>query len=239
MYKEIYEKFKIIGINHFYGDFFDSRGYISHLLSKIKTDNILDVGCGAGVLLSCMPSCFKVGIDMNFDALKQIKKLDKNIEVILSDAQFLPFKSNVFTTITAMHLFPVINILDGNWNQSVDEVNRVAKEENLLLITGANRTSKHFIKTHSLDDRKKYLTYDEQKKVLENHYNVELEGFGPHPNWVMFPFKIIYKIPDKITKALGIEKIIFKFLKSKKYLKNGRSYVMICRTKSKRIKNEK
>jgi len=230
MYKEIYEKFKIVGIKHFYGDFFDSRGYISYLLSKVKTENILDVGCGVGVLLSCMPNCFKVGIDMNMDALKQIKKLDKNIEAVLSDAQFLPFKSNVFKTIAAMHLFPVINALDGNWKQSIEEVNRVAKKKNLLLITGANRTSKHFKKTHSLEERKKYLTYSKQEKILKNNYNIKLEGFGPHPNWLMFPLKIIYKIPNKIINILGIEEIIFKFLKSKRYLKNGRSYVMICKS---------
>lgn len=238
MYRKIYDKFKIVGINHFYGDFFDSRGYISELLLKIKTDNILDVGCGAGVLLSCVPSCYKVGIDMNFDALKQIKKLDKNIDAVLADAQFLPFKTDVFTTITAMHLFPVIDILEGNWKQSIKEVNRVAKKKNVLLITGANRASRHFTKTHSFEDRKKYLTPYEQKNVLENYYDVELDGFGPHPNWIMYPFKIIYNIPSKIVDYLRIEKIIFKFLKSKKYLKNGRSYVMICKSKGDKIIND-
>lgn len=231
MYREIYEKFKIVGINHFYGDFFDSRVYVSHLLSNLKTDNVLDIGCGAGVLLSCMPPCFKVGIDMNLDALKQIKKLDDSIEAVLGDAQYLPFKTNTFSTITAMHLFPVINILGGDWKKSIDEVKRVAKNKNLLFVAGANRTSKHFKNTHSLEDRQEYLTPDEQKNILEKNYDVKLEGFGPHPNWVMFPFKIIYKIPDKITEFFKIEKILFKFLKSKKYLKDGRSYVMVCKTK--------
>ena len=41
MYKEIFEKFKIVGLNHFYGDFFDARGYVSYYLSTIKTKNII------------------------------------------------------------------------------------------------------------------------------------------------------------------------------------------------------
>ena len=230
-YKKIYKKFKIVGITHFYGDFFDARGYVSDILSDFKTDNFLDIGCGAGVLLSSINSSLKVGIDMNFDALKQSKKLDKNMEVILCDAQYLPFRSKVFSTISAMHLFPVININEKNWEKAIEEVNRISKKENILFITGANRTSRHFEKTHLVEDRQKYLTPYQQKRVLEKNYDVELEGFGPHPNWIMYPFKIIYKIPERITDIFKIEKIIFKFLKSKRYLKNGRSYVMICKTK--------
>jgi len=231
MHKEILQKFKIVGLEHFYGDLFDSRIYTSHNLSKIKTDNILDVGCGAGVLLSCAPPCFKVGIDMNFDALKQAKKLDKNIETIFCDAQFLPFKNNIFETITAMHLFPVINNLKGDWKKAIEEVNRVAQKKNLLLITGANRTSRHFKKTHPLEHRKNYLNYKQQKEILENYYNVKVEGYGPHPTWLMYPFKIIFKIPNILTEFFRIERLLFRFLKSKRYLRNGRSYFMVCKSK--------
>jgi len=233
MYKKIYEKFRIVGLEHFYGDFFDSRGFISSILSKMETKNILDVGCGAGVLLSCMSAQFKVGLDMNFEALKQMKKLDKDIQPVFGDAQHLPFRDNVFETITAMHLFPVIDILGGDWIKAIKEANRVAMKQNLLLITGANRTSRHFEKTHSLEHRKKYLNYKQQNIILEKYYDIILEGFGPHPKWLMYPLKIIYRIPEKLTEFIGIEKFIFKFLKSKRYLKEGRSYVMICKSKEK------
>jgi len=49
----------------------------------------------------------------------------------------------------------------------------------------------------------------------------------------MYSFKIIYKIPNKLIKFLGIENVLFRFLKSKRYLKNGRAYVMICTSKRK------
>ncbi len=231
MHKEIFEKFKNIGLKYFYGDFFDSRVYVSYKLTKIKTENILDLGCGSGVLLSCVPQCLKIGIDMDFDALKQTKKLDDTIEPILCDAQFLPLKNNVFETITAMHLFPVINNMEGNWEKAMEEVHRVSKKKSMLMITGANRTSRHFKKTHSIDHRKKYLNYKQQIEILDKNYEIIVDGYGPHSNWIMYALRIIYKIPEMILKLFNIEKFIFWLLKSKRYLKNGRSYVIICKSK--------
>ena len=139
--------FKRIGLKHFYGDFFDSRFYISYLLSKNNLKNMLDIGSGLGVILHAAPNCFKVGTDISFDSLKDAKKLNRDIEFIQSDAQFLPFKDGYFTTITAMHLFPVINNMGGDWRLSVNEAKRVAAEKCIIYITGANRPSRHFAKT--------------------------------------------------------------------------------------------
>ena len=230
MHKKIYEMFKKIGLKHFYGDFFDSRFYVSYLLSKNNLKNMLDIGCGLGVILHAAPSCFKVGTDISFDSLKDAKKLNKGIEYIQSDAQFLPFKEGCFSTITAMHLFPVINNMGGNWKQSVNEVKRIANDKCTIFITGANRPSRHFKKTHPLEHRKNYLKHIEQVKEFEGKFTVSLEGYGPHSRFLMFPFKIMYKIPDSVSEKLGIEKILFRIAKSKRYLKNGRSYVIICRT---------
>jgi len=230
MHKKIYETFKRIGLKHFYGDFFDSRFYISYLLSKNNLKNMLDIGCGLGVILHVAPNCFKVGTDISFDLLKDAKILNRDIEYVQSDAQFLPFKDGYFTTITAMHLFPVMNNTGGNWNLSVNEVKRVAAEKCTIFITGANRPSRHFEKTHPLEHRKKYLKHTEQAKEFEDKFDVILEGYGPHSRFLMFPFKIMYKIPDVVSEKIGIENLLFWFSKSKRYLKNGRSYVIICRT---------
>jgi ubiquinone/menaquinone biosynthesis C-methylase UbiE len=222
--------FKNIGLKHFYGDFFDSRFYVSHLLLKNKSKNMLDIGCGLGVILHAAPNCFKIGTDISFESLKDAKKLNKNIEYVQSDAQFLPFKDDFFTTITAMHLFPVINNMGGNWKLSINEVKRIAAKKSIIFITGANRPSRHFGKTHPLKHRKNYLKHTEQVTEFEDKFDVSLEGYGPHSRFLMFPFKIMYKIPDSVSEKLCIEKLLFWFTKSKKYLKNGRSYVIICRT---------
>jgi ubiquinone/menaquinone biosynthesis C-methylase UbiE len=228
MHKKIFEMYKTVGLNHFYGDFFDSRFYISYLLSRNPPKKILDIGCGVGILLNAAPECFKVGTDISFNSLKHAKKLNQKIQYVQCDAQFLPFKEECFSTITAMHLFPVINIHGGNWKLAINEVKRIAETNSTVLITGANRTSRHFNKTHKVEDRKKYLRHVEQVKEFEDKFNVTLEGWGPHSKFIMYPFKIIYKIPDLINEKFGIEKLSYKISKSKKYLKNGRSYVIIC-----------
>lgn len=235
LHRKIFEMYKIVGKNHFYGDYFDSRFYVSYLLSKISPKKLCDIGCGVGILLKAAPNCFKVGTDISFESLKQAKKLDRKIEYVQCDAQYLPFKENYFTTITAMHLFPVINIHGGDWKLSIKEVKRIANNNSTIFVTGANRTSKHFDNTHKLEDRKKYLKHTEQVKEFENEFKVNLEGWGPHSKFLMYPFKIIYKIPDSINEKLGIEKILYEFSKSKRYLKDGRSYVMICKSKNKKL----
>ena len=230
MHKKIFEMFEKNGLKHFYGDFFDSRFYVSHLLSKKKIKNMLDIGCGLGVILHVAPDCFKVGIDTSFESLKDAKKLNRKIEFVQGDARFLPFKDNYFTSITAMHLFPVIHNLGGDWKQSVNEVKRISSKNCTIFITGANRPSRHFKKTHTKEHREKYLKHTEQVKEFQEQFEISLEGYGPHSKYLMYPFKIIYNIPDSLSEKLGIEKLLFRIAKSKKYLKDGRSYVIICRT---------
>jgi len=65
--------FKRVGLEHFWGDFFDSRFYIAWLLSKKKDTMILDIGCGAGVLLHSTQAPLKVGTDVSFEYLKNAK----------------------------------------------------------------------------------------------------------------------------------------------------------------------
>jgi SAM-dependent methyltransferase len=230
LHKKIFDIFKKIGLNHFYGDFFDSRFYISYLLSKRQLKNILDIGCGVGVLLEAAPNCFKVGTDISFESLINGKRLNKNIEYVQCDAQFLPFKNECFSTVTAMHLFPVINIHGGDWKLAIKEVKRITSKHSEVLITGANRTSRHFQTTHRLEDRRKYLKHVEQTKEFEDKFEVSLEGWGPHSKIIMFPFKLIYKIPDFINEKFGIEKLLYRISKSEKYLEDGRSYLIICKS---------
>jgi len=231
MHKKIFEMFKVVGLKHFYGDHFDSRFYVSHLLSNRKDKIILDIGCGAGILLNASNADLKIGTDIEFESLRRAKEIDQEMELIQSDAQHLPFKNNYFSIITAMHLFPVINNMGADWKKAVMEVKRSSKKNCILLITGANRTSKHFEKTHPLEHRKNYLSYLEQAELLKDKFSVLVEGYGPHSKYIMYPFKIIYKIPDKLAELMLIEKFLFRFLCSKKYLKNGRSYIITCKKK--------
>lgn len=222
--------FKKVGMDYFFGDYFDGRFYVAYLLSKQHQKILLDIGCGAGILLNYSNASLKIGLDISLESLKKAKKLNPKMQLIQADATCLPLRDDYFSNIIAMHLIPVIHIIKGDdWKKSSKEIIRISQKNCEIILTGANRLSRHFSKTHSLESRKKYLTYQEQVNFFKDKFEVSVEGFGPHSKQIMYPLKILYKIPDKVISSLGIDKLLFNFLRSKKYLKNGRSYIIICK----------
>lgn len=219
---------KKAGIKYFWGDPFDSRFYITHLVSKEKVDVLLDIGCGAGVLLHFANASFKIGIDYSFESLKAGKKIDPQLELISGDVRYLPFKDEFASNILAIHIISAFMEKDDR-KKTCNEIKRIASKNSKILIAGSNRRSKHFEKTHSIENRFSYPHYEEIVDSFKNDFQVNIEGFGPFSKFVMFPFKIIYKIPEKIAENFMIERFLFRLLRSKKYLKEGRSYVMVCK----------
>ena len=228
MYKKIFSMWNKAGLKYFWGDPFDSRFYITYLISKKKNPLILDIGCGAGVLLHFSNASLKIGIDFSFESLKAAKKIDPELELIYGDARNLPFKDEFASYILAIHIISAFLKKDDRV-KTCDEIKRIASKHSTILIAGSNRRSKHFKKTHSLEDRLSYPHYEEIIKYFKNDFHVFIEGYGPFSRLVMYPFKIIYKIPEKISEKLMIERFMFRLLRSKKFLKNGRSYVMECK----------
>jgi len=214
-------------MKYFWGDPFDSRFYITYLISKEKKDVILDIGCGAGVLLHFANASFKIGIDYSFESLLAAKKIDSKLELISGDARNLPFKDEFFSNILAIHIISAFLKKDDR-KKTCKEIKRIASKNSKILIVGSNRRSKHFKKTHSLENRLSYPHYEEILDMFKNNCRVSLEGYGPFSKIMMFPFKIIYKIPEKIAENFMIERLLFRLLRSKKYLKDGRSYIMVC-----------
>lgn len=229
MSQKVLKMFKKVGMEHFFGDYFDARFYVADLLSQNQTSIILDIGCGAGVLLNCAKASLKIGLDTSFESLKKAKILDPKMELIQGDATQLPFRSNMFSDIIGMHLVPVVKTFQGDdWKKSINEIKRISAKKCKIILTGANRMSKHFEKTHSLESRKNYLTYKEQAELFQDEFQVKVEGYGPYSQKIMYTLKIIYRIPDIIIESLKINWLIYRLLRSFRYLKNGRSYVIIC-----------
>lgn len=229
MYKKVLELFEKTENKHFWGNYFDSRFYIAMVLDKISTKTILDIGCGGGILLHLSKAQLKIGLDYSFESLLHAKKLDKKMELVCGDAAHLPFRTDFFPTVLAIHILPELKKIGGDWETALNELKRVSKTNSTLIIVGANRMSRHF---ENYEIRKEYLNYKQQLKLLEDEFLIDVNGFDPHSKLLMYPLKKIFlNLPEKILNGF-LEKKIFEWLKSKRYLKNGRSYVMIYKKKS-------
>jgi len=223
----VYQLWKKVGLNYFWGDLFDSRFFIAYLIEKNKVKCLVDIGCGAGVLLHFAKSEVKIGLDISLESLKAAQKLDPSLQLIHADSRYMPFRNSFCDTILAMH---IISALEKKTDQLkiMNEIIRISKNNTKILITGANRRSKYFKKIYSDEYNENYLHYSEIIKFFKNYCRNEIEGYGPFSREFMFPIKFVYKIPDKVIELLKIDQMIFRLLKSKKYLKDGRSYVIQC-----------
>lgn len=232
MNKKILEIFKSYGMKYFWGNYFDSRFYIGYLISKTVSNNILDIGCGIGVLSHVSNAKNKVGIDISFESLQIAKQLDPSIEFVVGDVTKLPFRHNYFEKVLAVHILTELSNMDRDWKPAFDEILRVSKERSEIIFAGNNRRSNYF-KHRSKESIMKYITHDQQYELLKNDFKIESFGYDPYSKIIMYPLKkILFSIPDSIAENLGLEKLLFWILRSKRFLKNGRSYVIKCRKKS-------
>ena len=88
----------------------------------------LDIGCGTGLVLCCLPA-HTVGLDINKWALERAKIHAPKTQLILADADHLPFRRSVFSTVT---LFEVLEHMD-NPRHVLEEACRVLEGFGILI----------------------------------------------------------------------------------------------------------
>ncbi len=224
------------GMKYFWGDYFDSRFYIASLISKNHKPIFLDIGCGPGILLKNAHASLKIGVDLSFELLKRAKKLDPDFQLICCDVNHLPLRDNYFPNIMAIHIVSAVGTKEERI-RVCNEIQRVASADCEIILNGANRLSKHFAKTHSMERRKKYLKYLDLVEYFKE-FEINAMGYGDYSRKIFLPIrKLFYALPEKFVEVLGIENMIFRILSSEKAPKNGRSYILICRRGNK-IHNE-
>lgn len=105
-----------------------------------KADLVLDVGCGTGVLFDYVASeaAMTVGLDISEKTLQVAReraKQNDHVHLVWGDADNMPFKSQIFDKVFAM------TILQNtpSATNTLGEIDRVAKEEALVIITGMKK----------------------------------------------------------------------------------------------------
>jgi len=105
-----------------------------------QDDLILDIGCGTGLLLEKI-GChveFAVGLDLSAQLLSWARsklKESRNIALILSDANHLPFRHTTFDKLFAITLLQNI----PNPSEALSEAMSVARPEATIIVTGLKK----------------------------------------------------------------------------------------------------
>jgi len=137
-----FKDFDPVKLNGFYGSFADLTprmvdqivDLIKLRLKLSKSDNLLEVGCGAGMLLIPVSKYVKQvsGVDYSEPLVKALKK-HFDVKVLVSEARKLPFNDNEFNKIlchSVFQYFPSLNYA----KKSVSEMIRVCNRGGRILI---------------------------------------------------------------------------------------------------------
>lgn len=193
-------------------------GQIAHRNAEIDKvlegkyfEYILDLGCGTGFHSGNLAKYAKniIGADMSYGALKECKQKN-NIDVVVCDVQFLPFKDRIFDIIWIAGL---LHHIPRDIPHAIhDNISRIIKKDALLLIDEPN--SKNFINYIIIGISKGDPTGDERplpvtfiKNLLREHnqYSIvqcNFYGFFS-PVAALFPIKSINTILIRIDNRLS------------------------------------
>lgn len=105
-----------------------------------NAENILEVGCGWGRNLACLPAA--VGIDICLPFLRTARNYVSN-ELVLGTAYSLPFKDGAFLLVV---MTEVIEHLEEP-NGALREIKRVLSDEGRLLLSTPNKALSRFVRT--------------------------------------------------------------------------------------------
>jgi len=114
---------------------------IVHLVAKKACGRlkILDVGCGTGNLSQDIKRSTKLevyGVEIDKESAREAKK---KIDVIIADAQSLPFRKNVFDIVVSNQVIEHVIDVDS----FLMEINRVLKSGGSLIISTPNLCALH------------------------------------------------------------------------------------------------
>ncbi len=163
------------------------------ILSRLKFDNCLDVGCASGYMISQIaklyPNVKYFGIDIYDKAIDYAKKAYPNIEFKVASADKLQFKDNIFDVIL---FYETIEHVEDP-KDCLKEIKRVLKKRGTLILT---------MDSGSLLFRLVWFIWENTKgKIwqgahLHPFHHTELEQLIQRSG---------FKIKDKIFSFLGME----------------------------------
>ena len=172
-----------------WGDAVDARFLVADALRGLHNVRVLDIGCGAGVLLSeAAATNIRVGIDHSIEAVHLAGRLEPSLRLCRADMLALPFQDAAFDVVVFCGMLEVPQREEKA--HAVRELARVLRPGGRVLLTTPNRRYPRY-RRHDL-----MVTYEELQAVLRPYFDVQIRGFNPFPPFPYFlPNKVLARVP--------------------------------------------
>jgi SAM-dependent methyltransferase len=115
---------------------------IKFIENTLKTEGlVLDLACGTGrhLIPLSKEGYSMVGLDLSLNLLRIAKNRSSGIQLVRGDMRFLPFKSEEFSSVISMDTSFGYLPSEQDDLKSLNEVNRILKQEGILIIDLFNR----------------------------------------------------------------------------------------------------
>jgi ubiquinone/menaquinone biosynthesis C-methylase UbiE len=133
--------------------------------------SILDVGCGTGTMLSRLPGNQRIGIDLSrFMVNRARERLGSSVQVLLGDAEELPFPTASFDRVIASSLFSHVLHPD----RVAAELKRVLKPGGRIVVSVSDedQIEKGMLLAHVLLFDRFFLRQEGQVRVFNVEYHL-------------------------------------------------------------------
>jgi ubiquinone/menaquinone biosynthesis C-methylase UbiE len=145
------------GYAQLYGE--EQRGKYRTALDALDgshTDLVVDVGCGTGLFIKMVAGNvgYVVGVDSSKEMVKKTNSLKiENVDVILCDADYLPFRGKTFDTAVAFTLLQ--NIVDPSI--TIRRITSTIKSPSRVVLTALKKGSREAF-VNLIEDAGLYVT---------------------------------------------------------------------------------
>ena len=182
-------KWKAQAPHLWWGDAVDARFLVAEALRRLDRVEVLDIGCGAGVLLSeTAATNVRVGIDRSAEALRLARGLDPALRLCRADMLALPFQDAAFDVVVFCGMLEVPQ--REQKAHAVRELARVLRPGGYVLLTTPNRRYPRY-QRHEL-----MVTHEELHALLQPYFDAKIRGFNPFPPFPYFlPNKMLARVP--------------------------------------------
>lgn len=187
-------------------DGFEARGRMDHdaILAQVdfgENDNVLEIGCGLGVLLSRVGSKNKFGVESNTFSVDKCR--EKGLDVRLHDNPYdLPYEDNFFDKVIMNEVIEHIEDVD----LVVKEVSRVLKNKGIFIVTTPNKgiLVRNLSESHCSE-----MTYGELRAIIKkNNFRIMKHLVSGINIWDFLGGKIVYPTAKKIREIGFFKKAI-------------------------------